>query len=99
MKITIFTLLQFFLFLIVFGIGSLFPPLHLEHVLGTTSAGTRVFMADGLVLMIALYILILVVELLRKRLTTSAPWTTLALALAAGFGFAMKFGLLTRTAF
>lgn len=99
MKNTIFTILQFFLFLIVFGIGSLFPPLHLEHVLGTTAAGTRVFVADGLVLMIALYLLILVVELIRKRIATSAPWTTLALVLAAAFGFAMKFGLLTRTTF
>lgn len=96
MKSTLLTILQFFLFVIVFAAGSFFPPLHLEHVLGTTAAGTRVFVADGVVLMIALYILILVIELIRKRISQAAPFTSLALVLAALFGYVMKFGLLTR---
>jgi hypothetical protein len=99
MKKVIFTILQLILFLIVFGAGSLFPPFHIEHVLGTTPAGTRIFIADGLVLMFILYLVLLLIELLRKRLSTSLPWTTLALVLAAVLGFAMKFGFLTRSAF
>ena len=48
------TILQLILFLIVFFAGSLFPPFHIEHVLSTSPAGTRIFVADGLLLMLAL---------------------------------------------
>jgi hypothetical protein len=91
--------LQFFLFLIVFGAFSLFPPFHIEHVLSSASSGTRVFIADGLLLAFVLYVLIVLIELLMKRLRTSAPWTTLAFVLATILGFMMKFGFLTRSAF
>jgi hypothetical protein len=99
MKKIIFTILQFVLFLLVFFVGSLLPPFHFEHVLSTTPAGVRIFVADGLFLMLALYVLILVVEALRKRLGAAAPWTTLAIVLAGLLGFMMKFGLLTRSAY
>ncbi len=99
MKKAAFTFLQFLLFLIVFAIGSLFPPFHIEHVLSVTPAATRIFIADGLLLMLALYILIVLAEAVRKRLPIAAPWTTLALILAAALGFMMKFGFLTRSAF
>jgi len=49
--------------------------------------------------MFALYVLIVLVEAMRKRLRTSAPWTTLAVILAAVLGLMMKFGFLTRSAF
>ena len=99
MKNAVLTILQFFLFLIVFGAGSLFPPFHFEHVLIATPGVIRVFVADGLLLMFALYVLIVLVEVLRKRLRTAAPWTTLAVILAAVLGLMMKFGFLTRSAF
>jgi hypothetical protein len=99
MKKVIFTILQFVLFLIVFGAGSLFPPFHFEHVLIATPGVTRIFVADGLLLMLALFVLIVLVEVMRKRLRTSAPWTTLAVILAAALGLMMKFGFLTRSAF
>jgi hypothetical protein len=99
MKKVILTILQFFLFLIVFGVGSLFPPFHFEHVLIAIPGLTRIFVADGLLLMFALYVLIVLVELMRKRLRTAAPWTTLAVILAAFLGLMMKFGFLTRSAF
>jgi hypothetical protein len=99
MKIAVLTILQFFLFLIVFGVGSLFPPFHFEHILIATPGVTRIFVADGLLLMFALYIIIILVEVLRKHLRTSAPWTTLAVILAAVLGLMMKFGFLTRSAF
>ena len=99
MKKAIAIILQFFLFLIVFGAFSLFPPFHVEHVLGTTPAGTRIFIADGLLLAFAACALILLIELLTKRLRISAPLTTLAFVLAAILGLIMKFGFLTRSAF
>ncbi|HWZ00550.1 MAG TPA: hypothetical protein VNX17_05705 [Edaphobacter sp.] len=99
MKKAVLTILQFFLFLIIFGIGSLFPPFHFEHVLIATPGVTRIFVADGLLLMFALYVLIILVEVMRKRLRTAAPWTTLAVILATVLGLMMKFGFLTRSAF
>jgi hypothetical protein len=99
MKNSIFTVLQLILFLIVFFIGSIFPPFHFEHVLIATPGTTRIFIADGLLLALSLYVLILIVEILRKRLRTAAPWTTLAFILAVVFGLMMKFGFLTRSAF
>ncbi len=99
MKKALATFLQLVLFLLVFGAFSLFPPFHLQHALHAAPGTTRVFIADGLVLMLALYLVILSVEALLKRLPAAAPWTSLALALAAILGFLMKFGLLTRSTY
>ena len=99
MKKAIIIILQFFLFLIVFGAFSLFPPFHIEHVLSTTPTGTRIFIADGLLIAFVVYLLIVLIELLMKRLRVSAPWTTIAFVFAAIVGFMMKFGFLTRSTF
>jgi hypothetical protein len=99
MKKAISIILQFFFFLIIFGVFSLFPPFHIEHVLGSTAAGTRIFIVDGLLLAFAAYALILLIELLTKRLRTAAPLTTFAFVLAVILGLLMKFGFLTRSAF
>jgi hypothetical protein len=99
MKKIILTVLQLILFLLVFFVGSILPPFHLEHVLIATPGFTRIFVADGLLLMLIVYALILLIEGLTKRLRTAAPWTTLAVILAAAFGLMMKFGFLTRSAF
>ena len=99
MKKVIPTILKFVVFLIVFLVGSLFPPFHFEHVLIATPGVTRIFVADGILLMFALYVLIILVEIMRKRLRTAAPWTTLALILAAVLGLMMKFGFKTLSGF
>ena len=99
MKNIVATILQFILFLLVFGIFSLFPPLHLQHVISSTPAGARIFVADGLVLTLALYLVVLGIEAFTKRLPAAAPWTSLAFVLAVVLGFLMKFGFLTRAAF
>jgi hypothetical protein len=99
MKKVLSTILQVILFLIVFFAASLFPPFHIEHVLGIGPAGTRIFVADGLLLMLALFIVILIIEALRKRIVASGIWTTVAFLLATVLGFAMKFGFLTRSAY
>jgi len=99
MKRVTLTTFQFILFLIVFGAGSFLPPFHLEHILIATPGFTRIFVADGLLLMFALYVVIVLVEVTKKRLRTSAPWTTLAVILAAVLGLMMKFGFKTLSAF
>ncbi|HSY68468.1 MAG TPA: hypothetical protein VK813_07490 [Edaphobacter sp.] len=99
MKNAVFTVLKLILFLFVFFIGSIFPPFHFEHILIATPGTTRIFIADGLLLMLALYVVLVIVEALRKRLRTAGPWTTLAFVLAIIFGLMMKFGFLTRSAF
>ena len=99
MKKVVFTILKFLLFFIVFGVGSLFPPFHFEHVLIATPGVERVFVADGLLLMFALYVLMVLFEILRKRLRTSTPWTTLAVILATVLGLMMQFGFKTLSAF
>ena len=95
-KNVFFALLQFVLFILVFGAGSFFPPFHMEHVIGTTPDGTRIFVWDGVVLMVLLFIAILLLEAVRKRIRQAAPWTTLALVLAGIAGYAAKLGFLTR---
>jgi hypothetical protein len=57
--------------------------------------GTRGFQWDGILLMLALLVLILLIEALRKRIRSAAPWTALALALAAIAGLLMKFGFMS----
>ena len=102
MKKALATILQFFLFLLVFFAGSLFPlpqPFHHERIISSTPAGTRIFIGDGFHLMLALFLVIILIEVLMKRLRTAAPWTTLALILAAVLGFMMKFGYLTRSVY
>jgi len=85
-------LLQFLLFLVVFGAGSFaFHPFHLE----TTLAGSRSFVWDGVLLMLLVYAVVLLLEVVRKRLRSGGSWTTLALLLAGLAGWAMKFGFVT----
>lgn len=95
MKNFFFLCLQFVIFLIVFAAGSLFPPFHMEHTLVVTPSYTHIFVADGLVLMVALYVLIVIIEAVRKHIRVALPWTTLALALAVVLGLYMKFGFIT----
>ena len=90
------TILKFMLLLVVFAAGSFFPPFHIEHVIGSTADGTRIFIWDGVLLMAALAALFLLIEALRKRIRTSGPWTALAFILAGLAGYMAKFGFLTR---
>ena len=99
MKKVSLAILQFVLFLLVFFCGSMLPPFHVEHIILATPGSIRIFVADGLLLTLAFYVVIVIVQILRKRLRTATPWTTLALILAVVFGLMMKFGFLTRSAF
>ena len=96
MKNVLSVLLKFVLFLIVFAAGSFLPPFHIEHVLSVTTDGTRIFIWDGILLMTLLFVVVLLIEALRKRVATSGPWTAAAFVLAGVAGYAAKFGFLTR---
>jgi hypothetical protein len=98
MKKALSAFLQFVLFLLVFAVGSFLRPMHLQWDLAA-AAGTnmqRTFVPDGLLLMLVLFALILILQLVMKRLRPSAPITTLALTLATVIGLAMKLGFITR---
>lgn len=95
-KNVVFAVLQFILFFVVFAAGSFFPPFHLEHIIGVTSEGTRVFILDGVLLMSLLFVVIMLIEAARKRIRTAGLWTTVAFILATSAGLAAKFGFLTR---
>lgn len=95
MKRAIWVVLQLVLFLAVFLIGSLLPGAHLLPMLSIASGPGRVFVLDGLLLMLAVYLLILLIEAARHRIRSAWLTSTLALALALALGLAMKFGFMS----
>ena len=99
MKNVFVTILKFVLFFCVFAIFSFIPPMHLQHVVGPTSDGTRVFIWDGLLMSALLFVVILAIEAARKRISTSGTWTTVAFALAVMIGLAIKLGFKTISSF
>lgn len=94
MKKLLSTVLQFVMFLLVYAIFSLFPPFHVERVLIATPTYSRIFILDGILITLALYIVIVIIETLVKRLC-QVTWTTIAFVLAVILGYAMKFGFIT----
>jgi hypothetical protein len=93
MKRVFFTVFQFVLFFVTFAVGSVLPVFHLLPLVATKFAnGTRVFIWDGVVLVVVLLAVILLIEALRKRLRSAAPWTALAFVLATVLGLLAKFG-------
>jgi hypothetical protein len=99
MKKALVVVLQFFLFMALFAVSpvlAVFDPMRLQwFVSHPTVTSTRWFSPEGLLLTLALYLLIVLVAALRKRLRGSAPLTTLALVLALLVGLYFKFGWTT----
>jgi hypothetical protein len=94
MKKLLSTVLQFVMFLLVYAIGSLFPPFHVQRILIASPSSTRIFILDGILITLALYIVIVLGETVMKRLC-QVTWTTIAFVLAILFGYFMKFGFIT----
>ena len=99
MKNALFTFLQFLLFYAVFGAGiaaGIFPGLTMRwFVTQLSPSSSHYFVPYGLLLASAMYIVILLIEVARKRIRQAGPWTTLAFALAIALGFWSGFGWLT----
>jgi hypothetical protein len=92
MKRVLSVVLQFILLLVVFLVGSLLPGANLLPTLSIAVGPGRVFVYDGVLLMLAVYVLILLIAAVRKRIHIAWPNSTVALALALILGLAMKFG-------
>jgi hypothetical protein len=88
-------LLQFFLFLIVFAVGSFLHPFNFHWDNTVTAAGARYFVADGLLLALGLFLVIIITQAVRKRLCDTT-WTVIAFFLAVAVAYAMKLGFITR---
>jgi hypothetical protein len=83
---------QFILYLVVFGIGSLLPAFSILPTWSIAIGPGRVFVYDGLLLMLLVYVVILLIASARKRIPTAFPNATIALILALLIGLLMKFG-------
>ena len=92
MKRVLSVVAQLVLFLVVFLAGSLLPAANLLPTLSVGAGVGRVFVYDGMLLMLVLYIVILLIATLRKQIDVAWPNSTLALLLALILGLAMKFG-------
>ena len=95
MKRVISVVLQTILLLAVFGIGSFLPAFNMLPMWKMGAGATHDFVLDGLVLMIVLYLIILAIEALQKRLRNSGVLSTIAFVLALILGFAMKLGMVS----
>ena len=85
--------LQTILFLLLFALGSVFLPfLPFLPVLQVVTSPGHAFVYDGLLLALIVWLLIVVVEAVRKRLREAGLLTTVALAVAVVLGLAMRFG-------
>lgn len=89
---------EFLLFLIVFLAGSLLAAVPSSHLPPWTIdlSPTRYFVLDGLIFMLAIYLIFLLLGVIRHRLGSAAVTSTTALVLALVLGFAMKFGFVSR---
>ena len=105
MKKTLFIFFQFAIFIVIFAVGSFMSPFHLQWQLPNSTTPdltvrtVRYFVPDGLILMLVFYLFLILMQLLTRRFLKAAPWTTLALLLAALCGYAMKLGFITHDLF
>ena len=91
---------QTILFLLVFLLGTFLDPFHLKWFIHHPSSGaTRFFVPDGLLLMLALYLLLLAVSAARKRFAASGRRTSIAFTLALILGLLSRFGFATHDRF
>jgi hypothetical protein len=97
MKRALFVVLELVIFLVVFLVGSILPGIHVLLPMMSVAAGPgRIFVLDGLLLAAAIYVVILLVSVARKRVRTAGMDATIAFVLAVLLGLAMKFGFLTQ---
>ncbi|RZU42275.1 hypothetical protein [Edaphobacter modestus] len=96
MKKTLRTLAQFLLFLVIFAVGSFLHPFNLHWATTTLAPGaTRYFIPDGLLVAVGVFLAIIVVQALRRRMCDTT-WTVLAFLLAIATGYALKLGFITQ---
>jgi hypothetical protein len=92
MKRALVGLLQFVLLLVTFFVGSIAPAIGWMPYWQVSLGAGRVFVYNGLLLMLVLYGLFLLIGVLRKRIRGAWPTSTVALVLALVLGLLSKFG-------
>lgn len=95
MKKALSTVAQFLLFLAVFAVGSFVHPFNFHWATTVTPESTRYFIPDGLLVAVGVFLAIVVVQAIRKRLCNTT-WTVVAFLLAIATGYALKFGFITQ---
>ena len=96
MKKAIAAIGQFLLFLFVDAVGSLvYHPFHVQTQLAGTPLAPRIFIWDGVILMVLVYVLLLLLQAVRKRIRATALPISLALIFAALAGYLLKLGFVT----
>ena len=83
--------LQLLLFGAVFLLGSFLPALGKMPMWRIALSPTRFFVLDGLVLMAAAYVAVLLIEAATRQLRRYGVLSTLAFLVALALGLAMKF--------
>ena len=74
-------------YLVTFAVGSVLHPIGVTRTLGSHGLTVRLYVWDGVLLMLALFLLTLAIEALGRRLWDLAPWTMGSLARAALLGY------------
>lgn len=97
LKNAVLVVLQTVLFLVLFAVGAFLPALpNFQGLYWQVRTGPgHVFVMDGLLLTLAVYLVILLLEAVQKRVRGAGLLTTLALVLALCLSFAMKLGFKT----
>jgi hypothetical protein len=92
MKKVLFVVLELVLFLVLFVLGSVvLPGAGVLPVLSVSAGVGRIFVYDGLLLMVVLYGLLLLIAAVRRRMVVG--WlSTIAFVLALVLGLLMHFG-------
>ena len=96
MKRALLVILLIVAYLLTFAAGSFLHPFGVTSVLASRGLAARLFIWDGVLLMLALFALTLGLEALGKRLRDLAPWTAAALAVATVLGLLARLGFITR---
>lgn len=98
MKRAVAIIAEFLLFMFVFLAGSLLTAVPSTHLPVWTIdlSPRRYFVLDGLLFMLAIYLIFMAIGAARRRLGSAAVTSTTAFVLAFALGLAMKFGFVTR---
>lgn len=84
------------LYLVIFAAGSFLHPFSVTSVLASRGRAARIFIWDGVLFALALYLLTLGIEAAGKRLRDLASWTTGSLIVALVLGYLLRLGFVTR---
>ncbi len=87
--------LQTMLLLLCSIVGSFLRPFHVQQITIISPTLTHILVWDGFLLMFLVYVVIILIAALSKRLRSALPLTSLALLVATLLSVVMKLGRIT----